>query len=216
MIFSLNYDNQKTEVDPTSFLGSVSTAKQVKQESIFNHLQDILPANRSSLASDKLLQGLKRKCSSDLARTGKESLIIDERSIEDYNEKAVDLVAPILLKKRKLLITGPDQSKHGEKSHHISNLVKNEHLQFSENARDHKSIEKEVLVDNILKEESTVELNIMKHRNEVSETASQSSNAIKGSAYLNEVKYLRFFLFLTCTQQYFISYSRLKLCQDEN
>ncbi|KAL6527902.1 Regulator of telomere elongation helicase 1 [Orobanche minor] len=166
---------QKIEVNPTSSLDSVSTVKQVKQGSIFNHLQDILPANRSSLASGKLLHGLKMKSSSDLARTGKESLISDERSIQDYNEEAVDLVAPILLKKRKLLITGPDQSKHGEKPDHISIVVKNEHLKFSENVHD-------------LTEESTVELNIMKHKNGVSETVSQSSNAVKGSAYLKEVQ----------------------------
>lgn len=202
MIFSLYYDNQKTYVNPTSSLGSASTAKQLKQGSIFNHLQDILPANRSSLASGKLLQGLKTKCSSDLAHTGKESLIIDERSIQDYNEKAVDLAAPILLKKRKLLIIGPDQSKHGEKSHHISNLMKNEHLQFSENVRDHKPREKEVLVDNVLTEESTVELSIMKHKNDVSETVSQSSNVIKGSAYLNKVKYK----FLKCSFNMYISF----------
>lgn len=179
-------------MNPTSFLSSVSTAQQVKQGSTFN-IREILPANRSSLATGKLLQGLKMKCSSNLTRTGKESSIVDEGSTQDYNDKVIDLVSPILLKKRKLLITGPDQSNCGETSHHISNLVKDEHKQFPENVTDHNPREKEVLVYDSLREERTAELNITKHENAVSDTASQDSSVAKGAAFLRQVKYLRLF-----------------------
>ncbi|XP_057773006.1 regulator of telomere elongation helicase 1 homolog isoform X2 [Salvia miltiorrhiza] len=184
----LQYDNQKTTFNPTSSLDSVFTAEQVKRGSISSHTREILPANRSSLTSDKLLQGLKMKCSRDLTHTEKESSIIDGRSMQDYDEKAVDLVAPILLKKQKLLITGPNQLKHEEKSNHFSNLVKKEHLQFPENVCDLNPREKEVLIDEHLRERRTIEPDITKHKDVVSETVSKNSTETKGSAFLIQVR----------------------------
>lgn len=131
-------------------------------------------------------------CSRDLTRTGKESLslIIGGGSKQDYDEKAVDLVSPILLKKQKLLVTGPSQSKYGGNSHQFSNLVKKEHLQFPENVCDLNPQDKEVLIDEILKEKRIIEPDIAKHKDVVSETVSKNSNETKGSAFLVQVKYL--------------------------
>lgn len=177
-------------VGPISSLDSVSTTEQVKRGSISNNLREILPANRSSLISDKFLQGSMFKCLRDLTSTGKESLIIDGRNIQDYDEKSGDLVAPSTLKKRKLLISGPDLSNHGEKSRNFSNLVKKDRMLFLQNACNQYPQEKQVLVDDKIIRGKTIELNIVKQEDGVSETVSQKSNETKGSAFLIQVKYL--------------------------
>lgn len=180
---------QNTSVGPISSLDSVSTTEQVKRGSISNNLREILPANRSSLISDKFLQGSMFKCLRDLTSSGKDSLIIDGRKIQDCDEKSGDLVASSTLKKRKLLISGPDLSNHGEKSRNFSNLVKKDHLQFLQNACNQYPQEKEVLVhDEVFRGKRTVELNIVKQEDGVSETVSQKSNETKGSVFLIQVQ----------------------------
>lgn len=196
MVLSLNYNNLKTAFNPTSSLDSSSTAEKVKRGGISIHTREILPANRSTLASGKLLRDLKMKSSSVLSSSGKESLAIDGRSKQNYDEKAVDLATPILLKKQKLLITGPIQLTHEEKSNHFSNMVKKEHLQFPENVRDLNPRETEVLVgEGTVKPDikmlfRDVKPDIAKHKDAVSETVSKNSIETKGSAFLVEVKYL--------------------------
>lgn len=182
--------HQKTAMDPTSSLDSVSSTNQVKQGSISSHLREIAPANRSSLTSDKLLKVSILKCSSDLTRTGKESFS-GKRSIQDFDDEAGDLVAPGILKKHKLLITGPDQSKHCEKSYHFSNLVNNESLWSPENVCNQNPQEKEALVDvEIITENETVEHNIGKHKDVASQTVPHNNDETKGSAFLVQVTYL--------------------------
>ncbi|XP_042057083.1 regulator of telomere elongation helicase 1 homolog isoform X1 [Salvia splendens] len=190
----INLEKLQTAFNPTSSLDSSSTAEKVKRGGISIHTREILPANRSTLASGKLLRDLKMKSSSVLSSSGKESLAIDGRSKQDFNETAVDLATPILLKKQKLLITGPTQSTHEEKSNHFSNMVKKEHLQFPENVRDLNPQETEVLVgESTVKPDirmifRDVKPDIAKHKDAVSETVSKNSIETKGSAFLVEVR----------------------------
>ncbi|KAG6430041.1 hypothetical protein SASPL_108100 [Salvia splendens] len=190
----INLEKLQTAFNSTSSLDSSSTAEKVKRGGISIHMREILPANRSTLASGKLLRDLKMKCSSVLSSSGKESLAIDGRSKQDYDEKAVDLATPILLKKQKLLITGPTQSTHEQKSNHFSNMVKKEHLQFPENVRDLNPQETEALVgESTVKPDirmlfRDVKPDIAKHKDAVSETVNKNNIETKGSAFLIEVR----------------------------
>ncbi|XP_047959212.1 regulator of telomere elongation helicase 1 homolog [Salvia hispanica] len=190
----INLEKLQTAFNPTSSLDSSSTAEKVKRGGFSIHMREILPANRSTLASGKLLRDLKMKSSSVLSSSGKESLAIDGRSKQDYDEKSVDLATPILLKKQKLLITGPTQSTHEEKSNHFRNMVKKEHLHFPENVRDLNPQEPEVLVgENTVKPDirmlfRDVKPDIAKHKDAVSETVNKNNIETKGSAFLIEVR----------------------------
>ncbi|KAL1551497.1 Regulator of telomere elongation helicase 1 [Salvia divinorum] len=190
----INLEKLQTAFNPTSSLDSASTAEKVKRGSISIHMREIPPANRSTLTSGMLLRGLKMKSSSVLTSTGKESLVINGRSKQDYDEKAVDMATPILLKKQKLLITGHTQSTHEEKSNHFSNMVKTEHLQFPENICDLNRQETEVLADertvkpDIRMLFRDVKPDIAKHKDAVSATVSKNNIETKGSAFLVEVR----------------------------
>ncbi|KAI3455408.1 hypothetical protein Pfo_012071 [Paulownia fortunei] len=183
--------SQTTAVDSSCSLESSSSTEQVKQHNISSHLREIVPANRSSLTSDKIFQDSILKCSSDLTRTMKEPLISGKKSIQDLDGETDDLVAPGILKKRRLLITGPDQSKHYEKSdHNFSNLGKKKDIEFSENVSTQNPQEKrEMLVDDeIITQKRTVAHNIQEHKGVLSHTAPRNNEETKGSAFLIQVR----------------------------
>ncbi|KAL8465834.1 hypothetical protein ACS0TY_035084 [Phlomoides rotata] len=180
---------QKTSMGPTTSLDPVSSRKQVKQGSIASNLREIVPANRSSLTSDRLLQGSNLKWSSNLTCVGRKSLISGSRNIEDIDEKASDPLTPCITKKPKLLIAGPDQSKHCEKPHHSNYSVKRESLRFLENVCSQNPEEKEVLAgDEIITGKRTVELNIGKHKDAGSQSVPHNDDETKGSAFLIQVR----------------------------
>lgn len=166
-------------MDLPSTLDLVSSRKQVKQASIAANLSEIVPANRSSLTSDRLL--------------GKKSLVTGLRNMDDFDEKASDQLIPCTSKKPKLLIAGPDQSKHCEKPHRFNNSVKRESLRFLENVCSQSSEETEVLAsDEIIAGKTTVELNIGKHKDSTSQSVPHNNDETKGSAFLIQVKMFEF------------------------
>ncbi|KAG8379928.1 hypothetical protein BUALT_Bualt07G0140700 [Buddleja alternifolia] len=119
--------SQNTAMDPTCSLESASSTKLVKQENISGKLKDVVPANRSSLSSNKPFEDTSSSSSSDPTLAWKKYLISGKKGTQEVNGETGDLIAPCVLKKRKLLITGPDQSKHNEKcDDHLNKLVKNE------------------------------------------------------------------------------------------
>ncbi|KAL3632993.1 Regulator of telomere elongation helicase 1 [Castilleja foliolosa] len=151
---------QMTAVDRSGSSGSSSSRKPAKQGDIFSDLSKIVPANRSHLISDKMFSDSIFKCSNDPKRTGKEPLI----SLQDSNEEKCDVATSCILGKHSLLITGPDQPKHDDKSdHHYLNLVKKKKLQLSENLRTQSPREKEV-----------------------SQAVPQNNEETKGSAFLSQ------------------------------
>ncbi|PIN10824.1 Helicase of the DEAD superfamily [Handroanthus impetiginosus] len=179
---------QATPIDPTCSVDSVSFTKQGKQDNISSHMREIVPANRSSLTSDKIFQRSILKCSSDLTLTEKEDLINGKKSMQELPGEAGDLVPQYTLKKRKLLITGPDQSKHNEKfDHHSSNIVKKEN---SQNVSMQSPQEKgEVLVKNeIITQKKTVAQNFQEQQGVLLQTVPCNTEESKGSAFLIQVR----------------------------
>ncbi|KAL8043163.1 hypothetical protein ABFX02_09G100200 [Erythranthe guttata] len=177
------------KIEPTCSLDSSSSTKQVKQNSIFSLWREIVPANRSSLTSDKISQDLFLRCSSDL-RTMKEPSISGKGSSQDFDGESSDLAASSILKKRRLLITGPDQSKHHEKSDHkISNLAKKKSFGFTENVSIQNPLERVVLLDDeIVTENGTVVHNIREHKDVLSQSVLNNKEETKGSAFLTQVR----------------------------
>lgn len=171
---------------PSSSLDIVSSRKQVKQGSIASDMREIVPANRSSLTSDRLHQGSTLKWSSNLTCIGKKSLISGSRNLEDVDEKASDPLTPCTSKKPKLLIAGPDQSKHYEKYHHFNNSVKKESLRFLENVCC-QNPEEVLFGDEIITGKRTIELNIGKQKDTGSQTVPHNNDETKGSAFLIQV-----------------------------
>ncbi|KAK6148863.1 hypothetical protein DH2020_016388 [Rehmannia glutinosa] len=149
---------QMTAVDRSFSLDSSSSNKQVKQGDISSRLKEIVPANRSYLTSDKIFHDSSFKCSNDPTRTRKEPLISGKKSILDLDEETGDVAASCILGKHRLLITGPDQPKHYEKSDHdFSNL-------------------------------KTFARNILEHKDVVPQTVPRNNEETKGSAFLIQVR----------------------------
>lgn len=111
------------------------TSKQ-KQQKNFSHLAEVVPANRSSLTSDKLHQDMTLKQSSNALSMGKKLVIPGWKSTQSStfktmslskhvasDENSGQLMASCSLKKPRLLIT--EQTGYGEKSLGISTVNKN-------------------------------------------------------------------------------------------
>ncbi|KAL7099864.1 hypothetical protein ACP275_09G112700 [Erythranthe tilingii] len=177
------------KTEPSCSLDSSSSTKQVKQNSIFSLWREIVPANRSSLTSDKISQDSFLRCSSDL-RTMKEPSISGKGSSQDFDGESSDLAASSILKKRRLLITGPDQSKHHEKSdHNISKLAKKKSFGFTENISIQNPLERVVLLDDeIVTENGTVAHNIHERKDVLAQSVLNNKEETKGSAFLTQVR----------------------------
>lgn len=172
---------QKVTVHPNS-------STRTKQIDISSNLKDIVPANRSSLTSDKLLQSSFFKSSSYAAHTGKKPSISGKESVQDLDAEN-DVVEISSSKKRKLLITGPSQCTQGETFDlQLKRLIKNEPLQFSENVSSRNLHEKELLVCDVIDERKrTGGSNIQKQKNDILQTVPCGNEETKGSAFLNQV-----------------------------
>ncbi|CAI9773626.1 unnamed protein product [Fraxinus pennsylvanica] len=118
-----------TSMAATCSLKSVASSCQVKGDILSNMLTGILPANRSSLMSDKLVQDSALKCSTNLKHLDKKNLTTGLNSTLSNKQKIVKLtpevslddkdnepLAPYASKKRKLFIEGPDQRQLHKKS----------------------------------------------------------------------------------------------------
>lgn len=116
---------------------SVDTgSSKQKQQKNFSHLPEVVPANRSYLASDKLLQNIALKQSSNKLSMGKKLIIPGLKSTQSgifntmslskhvsSDENSGQLMASCSLKKPRLLIT--EQTGYGEESPGISTVNKN-------------------------------------------------------------------------------------------
>ncbi|XP_022889692.1 uncharacterized protein LOC111405159 isoform X2 [Olea europaea var. sylvestris] len=118
-----------TSTAATCSLESMASSCQVKGGNLSNQLREILPANRSSLMSDKLIQDSALKRSTNLKHLDKNFLTTGLNSTQSNKQKIVkltpevslddkdnELLALYALKKRKLLIEGPDQTQLYKKS----------------------------------------------------------------------------------------------------
>lgn len=175
-----------------------SSTNQVKQHNISSLWRKIVPANRSSLTEEKLSQDPILRSSSDL-HTMEGHLISTKKSLQGFDGETGDLVAPCILKKRRLLITGPDQSKyHKKRDHNFSSLAKRS-LDLSENfSSQNLRVKGEVLVnDEIVTHKEIVAHNIHEQKEDVSQSVPRDEQQIKGSSFLNQVKYFELFLILS-------------------
>ncbi|XP_051147548.1 regulator of telomere elongation helicase 1 homolog isoform X2 [Andrographis paniculata] len=176
-------------VDPSFSLGLIST-RQSKQGNISSNLKEIVPANRSFLKPENGFRNTILKCSGYLTNTGKEPSISEKKNIKDSDAEMGDLVETSLMKKRRMLITGPSQSKQQEMTDHPLKRVKIENSQCSENAGSQNPLGQEDLRvnNNMVTHRSTINLSIPKQKNVVHQTAVHRNEETKGSAFLNQVR----------------------------
>lgn len=100
------------------------SSSSVKQGNGPGGLEDILPANKSSLRSDKIAKLLAVKHASNLLVPGRKDMPISNQKIIDLtkhelaDEPPKDVVAPCSMKRPRLALTGSDcQSDHFRKPH---------------------------------------------------------------------------------------------------
>ncbi|KAK4479624.1 hypothetical protein RD792_015150 [Penstemon davidsonii] len=179
-----------TSRDQSHSLDKASSSKQVKQGNTSVKLREIVPANRSYLTSNKLLQDSNLKSLSDLARTGEKYLIRD-KNMQDLDGETSDLIAPSMSKKPRLLITGPNHLENHEKlDHQFKNFVKHENLQFSEVvSTDNPQENRRVLVNcETITQKKSVALIKREDNDAVSQTLPPNGEEKKGSAFLVQVR----------------------------
>ncbi|CAA0837238.1 RAD3-like DNA-binding helicase protein [Striga hermonthica] len=130
IIFGCSY----VVAENASFDSSPSTEQLKREKNISSLSKEVLPANRSYLTShkilpDSLLSLFKSSDSNHSSHTQKEPLISGKR----IGEETKDMSGSCILGKHRLLITGPDQPRHDEKSdNNLSNSIKKKKLQLPE------------------------------------------------------------------------------------
>lgn len=179
-----------------------------KQQNNFCHLAEVVPANRSSLTSNKLVHDMALKQSSTALSMGKKLIIPGAKSTQLSNLKTMNLsrhvssdensglMASCSLKKPKLLITG--QTGYGERSLDIATVNKNVHTddltvslengkplwsgdECQRNARGRKR-----LLDSRMSEQNSSSL-LIEQKDKVAESGSDNEEK-KGSDFLIQVR----------------------------
>ncbi|KAL2463124.1 RAD3-like DNA-binding helicase protein [Forsythia ovata] len=191
-----------TSMAATSPLESVASSCQVKRGNVTDPPREILPANRSSLMLDELIQDSALKCSANLKH--KNFLTTGLNSIQSNNQKIVkltkevslddkdsELLAPCALKKRKLFIAGPDQTRLYKKSDEDSTYsAEQECSQFSrtggaQNPQDNRKVLHE---DEMMTQKKTNVLIDQEYRDVVFRPATCDAEEKRGSAFLVQVR----------------------------
>lgn len=150
----------------------LTSTKQTKQGNISSNLREIVPANRSSLATDKIFPTSLFKGSTYMAQAGKGSSIGGKPSVQDSDAETDGLIESCTMKKRRLLITGPNQSKQSSENASYQNLHEKGKLLVS---------------DDIVAHMRTADLNIQKQKNVIHQTVPRDNEETKGSAFLSQV-----------------------------
>ncbi|KAH0688396.1 hypothetical protein KY290_020033 [Solanum tuberosum] len=205
-------------VSSVDFPGSTNQlSSSVKQGNSPGRLEDILPANKSSLRSDKLAKILAVKHASNLLVPGRIGMpicnqkIIDLTKHELADEPPKDIVAPCSTKRPRLALTGSDcQSDHFRKphdspdcssvAHHLLSesdfryLLNNKKSQYSDNQSTRNSnLDRANLLEDERTSRKTAGLVDLQNEDGILSSA-PCNNEEKGSAFL--VQWWRFCLFV--------------------
>lgn len=179
---------------------SVSSALKAKYCKSSSNLDEIVPANRSSLKSDKLVQKLAMKQSSSLFEFENKFLAPLRKTTLASSHKMVDLtertlldkkcdevIAPCSSKRPRLVITGPDQiCCKNSSENHCCNMLNDEKLTLSGSQDKIEMLPKEEMT---LQTKSTLSNDHGKPSGSV--TSSEDAES-KGSIFLVQVKYFSF------------------------
>lgn len=193
------------------FPGSTNQlSSSVKQGNSPGRLEDILPANKSSLRSDKLAKILAVKHASNLLVPGRIGMpicnqkIIDLTKHELADEPPKDIVAPCSTKRPRLALTGSDcQSDHFRKphdspdcssvAHHLLSesdfryLLNNKKSQYSDNQSTRNSnLDRANLLEDERTSRKTAGLVDLQNEDGILSSA-PCNNEEKGSAFLVQV-----------------------------
>ncbi|KAJ8553380.1 hypothetical protein K7X08_024058 [Anisodus acutangulus] len=195
-------------VDPCS---TNQLSSSVKQGNSPGRLEDILPANKSSLRSDKLAKNLAVKHASNLLVPGRKDMLISNQKIIDLtkhelsDERPKDVIAPCSLKRPRLTLTGPDcQRDHFRKphdspdrssvAHHLLSesdyryLLKNKKSQYSEErSTQNSNLDRANLLEDEMTSRKIAGLVDLQNENGIRSSA-PCNNEEKGSAFLVQVR----------------------------
>lgn len=199
-------------VSSVDFPGSTNQlSSSVKQGNSPGRLEDILPANKSSLRSDKLAKILAVKHASNLLVPGRIGMpicnqkIIDLTKHELADEPPKDIVAPCSTKRPRLALTGSDcQSDHFQKphdspdcssvAHHLLSesdfryLLNNKKSQYSDNQSTRNSnLDRANLLEDERTSRKTAGLVDLQNEDGILSSA-PCNNEEKGSAFLVQVR----------------------------
>lgn len=183
----------------------------VEQGNSASRLEDILPANKSSLRSDKLSKILAIKHASSLLVPGRKDIPIGNQKMVDLtkhelpDERPKDVIAPSSLKRPRLTLTGSDsQRDHFRKphdspdcssvAHHLlseSNaryLLKNKKSQYSdERSTENSNLDRANLLEDEMTSRKTAGLVDLQNEDGIHSSA-PCNNEEKGSAFLVQVR----------------------------
>ncbi|CAN4086784.1 unnamed protein product [Withania somnifera] len=186
-------------------------SSSVKQGNSPGRLEDILPANKSSLRSDKLANILPIKHASNLLVPGRKNIPISSQKITDltkrelFGERPKDVIASCPLKRPRLILTGSDcQRDHFRKphsspgcssvAHHLRSesdsryLLKNEKLQYSDERSTQKSnLDRAKLLEDEMTSQKTSGLVDLQNEDGI-RSSSPCNDEEKGSAFLVQVR----------------------------
>ncbi|XP_016472027.2 regulator of telomere elongation helicase 1 homolog isoform X2 [Nicotiana tabacum] len=187
-------------------------SSSVKQGNSPGSLEDILPANKSSLRSDKLVKNLAVKHASNLLVSGRKEMLISKQKIIDLtkhelpDEQPKDVIAPCSLKRPRLTLTGPDcQRDHSRKSHdspdrssvahHLlsesgsSYILKNKKSQYSEErSQQNIKLDRADLLENEMTSRKTAGLVDLQNEDGVDSSVPCNNEEKKGSVFLVQVR----------------------------
>ncbi|KAM3267703.1 regulator of telomere elongation helicase 1 isoform X2 [Capsicum chacoense] len=186
-------------------------SSSVKQGHSPGRLEDILPANKSSLRSDKLAKILAMKHASNLLVPGRKDMPVSNQKMIDLtkdelsDERPKDVIAPCSLKRPRLTLPGSDcQRDHFQKPHDSPDRSSGAHLLLSESDyryllknkksqySDERSIQNSNLARaNLLEDEMTSQKTtglVDLQSKDVSRSSAPCNNEAKGSAFLVQVR----------------------------
>ncbi|XP_049367537.1 regulator of telomere elongation helicase 1 homolog isoform X3 [Solanum verrucosum] len=211
--YQLHFEKLLTSlVSSVNFPGSTNQlSSSVKQGNSPGRLEDILPANKSSLRSDKLAKILAVKHASNLLVPGRKDMPISNQKIIDLtkhelaDEPPKDVGAPCSMKRPRLALTGSDyQSDHFRKphdspdcssvAHHLLSesdfryLLNNKKSQYSDNQSTRNSnLDRANLLEDERTSRKTAGLVDLQNEDGILSSA-PCNNEEKGSAFLVQVR----------------------------
>ncbi|XP_060205661.1 regulator of telomere elongation helicase 1 homolog isoform X2 [Lycium barbarum] len=208
----LHFDKLLTSL--VSSLDPCSTnqlSSSVKQGNSPGRLEDILPANKSSLTSDKLVKNLAVKHASNMLVPVRKDMLISNQKIIDLtkhelsDERRKDVIAPCSLKRPRLTLTGPDCPRdHFRKphdsvgrssvAHHLlsesdsSYILKNKKSQYSEEkSTQNSNLDRANLLEDEMTPRKTAGLVDLQNEDGI-HCSAPCNNEEKGSAFLVQVR----------------------------
>lgn len=186
-------------------------SSSVEQGNSPGSLEDILPANKSSLRSDKLVKNLAVKHASNLLVPGRKDMLISNQQIIDLtkhelsDERPKDIIAPCSLKRPRLTLTGPDcQRDHFRNPHdgpdrssvahqllsesNSRYILKNKKSQYAEErSTQNSNLNRADLLEDEMTSQKTAGLADLAKEDDIRSSA-PCNNEEKGSAFLVQVR----------------------------